>query len=208
MKNQNVIEGLFTYRLHVLKKQTDRTMNEAFTDEIALTLTEARVLLSVGSFGALSVSDLGKASNLDRSQASRATDILERKGLVEKTSSTTDGRGVVVTLTAKGKKTYTRAAAIAKARRWWRCTSFLNAALSPFCALSMRTRSCSASSSRLLRLDAESCGLFTPVAARSELCESTAIAGSDGIDPPFAEGIAAPRAEDTITPQCTSAPTA
>jgi DNA-binding MarR family transcriptional regulator len=116
MKNQNVIEGLFTYRLHVLKKQTDRTMNEAFTDEIALTLTEARVLLSVGSFGALSVSDLGKASNLDRSQASRATDILERKGLVEKTSSATDGRGVVVTLTAKGKKTYTRAAAIAKAR--------------------------------------------------------------------------------------------
>jgi DNA-binding MarR family transcriptional regulator len=116
MKNQNVIEGLFTYRLHVLKKQTDRTMNEAFTDEIALTLTEARVLLSVGSFGTLSVSDLGRASNLDRSQASRATDILERKGLVEKTSSATDGRGVVVTLTAKGRKTYTRAAAIAKAR--------------------------------------------------------------------------------------------
>jgi DNA-binding MarR family transcriptional regulator len=116
MKNRSVIEGLFTYRLHVLKKQTDRTMNQAFTDEIALTLTEARVLLSVGSFGTLSVSDLGKASNLDRSQASRATDILERKGLVEKTSSTTDGRGVVVTLTAKGKKTYTRAAAIAKAR--------------------------------------------------------------------------------------------
>jgi DNA-binding MarR family transcriptional regulator len=116
MKNQNVIEGLFTYRLHVLKKQTDRTMNEAFTDEISLTLTEARVLLSVGSFGALSVSDLGKASNLDRSQASRGTDILERKGLVEKTSSATDGRGVVVTLTAKGKKTYARATAIAKAR--------------------------------------------------------------------------------------------
>ena len=116
MKDANVIESLFTYRLHVLKKQTDRTMNEAFTDEIALTLTEARVLLSIGSFGALSVSDLGKASNLDRSQASRATDILERKGLVEKTSSATDGRGVVVTLTAKGKKTYTRAAAIAKAR--------------------------------------------------------------------------------------------
>jgi DNA-binding MarR family transcriptional regulator len=116
MKNTNMIESLFTYRLHVLKKHTDRTMNEAFTDEIALTLTEARVLLSVGSFGALSVSDLGKASNLDRSQASRATDILERKGLVEKASSETDGRGVVVTLTAKGKKTYTRAAAIAKAR--------------------------------------------------------------------------------------------
>jgi DNA-binding MarR family transcriptional regulator len=116
MKNANVIQNLFTYRLHVLKKQTDRSMDEAFTDEIALTLTQARVLLSVGSLGALSVSDLGRASNLDRSQASRATDILERKGLVGKASSETDGRGVVVTLTSKGKKTYARASAIARAR--------------------------------------------------------------------------------------------
>lgn len=116
MKNTNVIESLFTYRLHILKKQTDRTMNDAFIDEIALTLTEARVLLSVGSVGVLSVSDLGKVSNLDRSQASRATDILERKGLVEKTANATDARGVVVTLTTKGKKTFTRAAVIAIAR--------------------------------------------------------------------------------------------
>ena len=111
-----MIENLFTYRLHVLKKQTDKAMNEAFSDGIALTLTEARVLLCVGSFGALSVSDLGRASNLDRSQASRATDILERKGLVEKITNTVDGRGVVVSLTTKGKRTYARAAAIAQAQ--------------------------------------------------------------------------------------------
>jgi DNA-binding MarR family transcriptional regulator len=116
MTATTTIQNLFTFRLHVLKKQTDKAMNEAFSDGIALTLTEARVLLSVGSFGALSVSDLGRASNLDRSQASRATDILEKKGLVEKASSATDGRGVVVTLTTKGKRTYTRAAAIAQAR--------------------------------------------------------------------------------------------
>jgi len=116
MNNTTMIQSLFTYRLHVLKKQTDKAMNEAFSDGIALTLTEARVLLSVGSFGALSVSDLGRASNLDRSQASRATDILERKGLVEKTSNATDGRGVVVSLTTKGKKTYSRAATIAQAQ--------------------------------------------------------------------------------------------
>jgi DNA-binding MarR family transcriptional regulator len=116
MSDTPLIQSLFTYRLHVLKKQTDKAMNEAFSEGIALTLTEARVLLSVGSFGALSVSDLGKASNLDRSQASRATDILERKGLVEKTSNAVDGRGVVVTLTTKGKRTYVRAAAIAQAQ--------------------------------------------------------------------------------------------
>jgi DNA-binding MarR family transcriptional regulator len=114
MSNTTKIQSLFTYRLHVLKKHTDKAMNEAFIGGIALTLTEARILLSVGSFGALSVSDLGKASNLDRSQASRATDILERKELVEKTANATDGRGVVVSLTTKGKKTYARAASIAQ----------------------------------------------------------------------------------------------
>ncbi len=114
MNDTIMIQSLFTYRLHVLKKQTDKAMNGAFSNGISLTLTEARVLLSVGSFGALSVSDLGRASNLDRSQASRATDILEKKGLVQKTSNATDGRGVVVTLTTKGKRTYARATVIAK----------------------------------------------------------------------------------------------
>lgn len=109
MTGKNQIEELFTYRLHVLKKQTDRTMNEAFSAALSLTLTEARILLSVGAFGPISVSDLGRVSNLDRSQASRATDVLERKGLLEKAMNTADARGVLVKLTAQGRNTYRRA---------------------------------------------------------------------------------------------------
>ncbi|WP_027820046.1 MarR family winged helix-turn-helix transcriptional regulator [Paraburkholderia bannensis] len=110
------IEELFTYRLHVLKKQTDRMMNEAFASALALTLTEARILLSVGAFGPISVSDLGRVSNLDRSQASRATDALERKGLLEKASNEADARGVLVKLGAQGRNTYRRASAISMAQ--------------------------------------------------------------------------------------------
>ncbi|MBN3857740.1 MarR family transcriptional regulator [Paraburkholderia sp. Ac-20340] len=110
------IEELFTYRLHVLKKQTDRTMNEAFSAALALSLTEARILLSVGAFGPISVSDLGRVSNLDRSQASRATDALERKGLLEKASNAADARGVLVKLSASGRTTYRRASAISAAQ--------------------------------------------------------------------------------------------
>ncbi|HEV3432075.1 MAG TPA: MarR family winged helix-turn-helix transcriptional regulator [Paraburkholderia sp.] len=110
------IEELFTYRLHVLKKQTDRTMNEAFSSALSLSLTEARILLSVGAFGPISVSDLGRVSNLDRSQASRATDALERKGLLEKASNAADARGVLVKLSAQGRNTYRRASAISTAQ--------------------------------------------------------------------------------------------
>jgi DNA-binding MarR family transcriptional regulator len=109
------IEELFTYRLHVLKKQTDRAMSDAFEAALSLSLTEARLLLSVGAFGPLSVSDLGRVSNLDRSQASRATDVLERKGLLAKTSNEADARGVLVALTTQGRNTYRRATTISKA---------------------------------------------------------------------------------------------
>jgi len=114
MTGKHNLEELFTYRLHVLKKQTDRTMNDAFTAALSLSLTEARILLSVGAFGPLSVSDLGRVSNLDRSQASRATDVLERKGLLAKTSNEADARGVLVALTPQGRSTYRRAATISK----------------------------------------------------------------------------------------------
>lgn len=115
MTAKNGIEELFTYRLHVLKKQTDRTMTDAFASALGLTLTEARLLISVGAFGPLSVSDLGRVSNLDRSQASRATDVLERKGLLAKTSNEADARGVLVALTTRGRSTWRRATAISKA---------------------------------------------------------------------------------------------
>ncbi|MFP6561208.1 MarR family winged helix-turn-helix transcriptional regulator [Paraburkholderia sp. B3] len=115
MTTKNGIEELFTYRLHVLKKHTDRALAEAFDSALGLSLTEARLLISVGAFGPISVSDLGRASNLDRSQASRATDVLERKGLLAKKSNEADARGVLVALTPKGRSTWRRATAISKA---------------------------------------------------------------------------------------------
>lgn len=115
MTGKHTIEALFTYRLHVLKKQTDRAMNDAFAASLSLSLTEARLLLTVGAFGPLSVSDLGRMSNLDRSQASRATDVLERKGMLAKTLNEADARGVLVALTTQGRNVYRRAATISKA---------------------------------------------------------------------------------------------
>lgn len=113
-KSLDTIEELFTYRLHILKKRTDRILDQAFREGVGLPLTETRVLLSAGAFGPLSVSRLGQLSNLDRSQASRATDSLENKGMLCKTSSASDGRGIEVTLTPRGMQLFTCAAKIAR----------------------------------------------------------------------------------------------
>jgi DNA-binding MarR family transcriptional regulator len=52
------------------------------------------------------VNDLARMANLNKAQASRAAQSLVDQGLVRKAASATDGRGVVLTLTAKGEKAW------------------------------------------------------------------------------------------------------
>jgi DNA-binding MarR family transcriptional regulator len=71
-------------------------------------LGEGRCLSAIGSFRPLSVNDLAARANLDKGQASRAAQSLVAQGLVRKQASPTDGRGVVLTLTAKGERSWQR----------------------------------------------------------------------------------------------------
>ena len=96
--------GTVTYRLHTLAKLTDRISQALYQAEAALPLGEARCLTSIGSFRPLSVNDLASRANLTKGQASRAAQSLVDQGLVRKQASASDGRGVVLTLTAKGEK--------------------------------------------------------------------------------------------------------
>ena len=52
--------------------------------------------------------DLARSANLDKAQASRAAQALVDKGLILKASSPTDGRGVVLNLTAQGREVWVR----------------------------------------------------------------------------------------------------
>ncbi|MFY9812149.1 MarR family winged helix-turn-helix transcriptional regulator [Aquabacterium sp.] len=73
-----------------------------------MTLSEGRCLAAIGSFKPLSVNDLAVRSNLNKGQASRAAQSLVEQGLVRKEPSESDGRGVVLTLTAKGQRYWKR----------------------------------------------------------------------------------------------------
>jgi len=110
------LEDLLTYRLHVVKKLTDKVIHDEFLAHTGLSLPEARVVLCVGAYGQLSVSELGQKSNLDRSQASRAADGLVRRGLLAKTSSEIDARGVEIRLTGAGNEVFKRALAVSQQR--------------------------------------------------------------------------------------------
>jgi DNA-binding MarR family transcriptional regulator len=98
----------FTHRLHRLHKLTDRVSQQAYVAQAGLSLSEGRCLAAIGAFTPLSVNDLAQHANLNKAQASRAAQALVDQGLVVKAASATDGRGVVLTLTASGRAAWQR----------------------------------------------------------------------------------------------------
>lgn len=110
------LEQFLTYRLHVLTKLAERGIGERYQERLGVTLPEARVIASVGSFGPFSIMDLARHANLDKSQASRAAEALIRQGLVQREASEADGRVVLISLTAEGRELYRKVMPIA--RKW------------------------------------------------------------------------------------------
>lgn len=110
------LDQFLTYRMHVLNKLSERGISERYQDKLGVTLPEARVIASVGSFGPFSIMDLARRANLDKSQASRAAEALIQCGLVQRETSSEDGRVVLVSLTPEGRELYRKVMPIA--RKW------------------------------------------------------------------------------------------
>ena len=106
------LDRTLTYRLHLLHKLTDIESQRAYVAGAGLSMSDGRCLTAVGSFAPLSVKDLAQKANLNKAQASRAAQSLVDQALVLKTASTTDGRGVVLTLTPEGQAAWQRAMAV------------------------------------------------------------------------------------------------
>ncbi|MFD0667453.1 MarR family winged helix-turn-helix transcriptional regulator [Ramlibacter sp. MAHUQ-53] len=101
-------ENLLTWRLHRLGKLTEKDTGDALADALDLPHGEARCLAAVGRFAPLSVVELARHANLHKGPASRAAQSLSERGLVRKAACRDDARGVVLTLTGAGRRTWSR----------------------------------------------------------------------------------------------------
>ncbi|WP_096662267.1 MarR family winged helix-turn-helix transcriptional regulator [Polaromonas sp. AET17H-212] len=106
------LDEFLSYRLHLVNKLTDKFSSTAYADEFGLPVGEARCLAAIGNFAPLSVMELAARANLNKGQASRAAQSLVDRGLVHKAASTSDGRGVVLTLTSQGRALWSRVMAL------------------------------------------------------------------------------------------------
>lgn len=103
------LDRTLTYRLHLLHKLTDQESQRRYPEVTGLTMSDGRCLTTIGTFEPLSVNDLARRSNLTKGQASRAAQALVDQGMVLKADHPGDGRGVVLTLTAAGRKVWLKA---------------------------------------------------------------------------------------------------
>ncbi len=110
------LDRTLSYRLHLLHKLTDQDSQHAYPAQAGLSMSDGRCLAAIGSFGPLSVTLLAQQANLNKSQASRAAQALVEQGLVHKHGSSEDARGVVLTLTAQGRRSWQRTMALIEQR--------------------------------------------------------------------------------------------
>lgn len=97
-----------SFRLLLLHKLVERASAFEFVQSLGLSPSDGRALATLGSFEPMSVVELADACSLNKSQASRAAQALVDKGLVDKSVSKDDGRGVVLTLTPAGQVLFGR----------------------------------------------------------------------------------------------------
>lgn len=97
------LDRTLTWRMHMLHKLTDQVSQRLYPEETGLSLSDGRCLTAIGSFEPLSVNRLAQLANLNKAQASRSAQYLAELGLIEKADAPGDGRGVVLTLTPRGR---------------------------------------------------------------------------------------------------------
>ena len=116
MTDPTPLDRFLTYRLHRVARLSDRGSAAVYVAECGLSLSDARCLAAIGSFGPLSVRDLARLANQDKAQASRSVTSLVAAGLVRKEASAVDARGVVLSLSAAGRTAHRRVVKVIAAR--------------------------------------------------------------------------------------------
>lgn len=106
VRQPRVITDLLSSRLHTLAGISAASATLRVERKFKLTLLEWRSIAMLGAFAPLALKDLAKRAALDRSYASRTVSALIARDLVASGKNDTDGRGVMLSLTASGQALY------------------------------------------------------------------------------------------------------
>lgn len=106
MNSPTNLKELFSFRLNVLALMSSKIAALVNEREFELDSREWRIIGLLGAFSPFSLQALAREVNVDKSQASRIVSGLIQRGLLQRGTDETDGRGVQLSLTPQGRAMY------------------------------------------------------------------------------------------------------
>ncbi|ARP94904.1 MarR family winged helix-turn-helix transcriptional regulator [Bordetella genomosp. 13] len=97
---------LVSFRMNMLASTWSRLAAESNERDFQLDAREWRIIGMLGTQAPMSLQGLAREVNVDKSQASRSVSALIERGLLQRDSDATDGRGVQLSLTRQGLQLY------------------------------------------------------------------------------------------------------
>jgi DNA-binding MarR family transcriptional regulator len=94
-----------SYRFSLLSKQETRCLAAMYGPKYGLSISTWKVLSVIGHFAPISSSEAGKRTSLEPDKVTRAVDSLVEQGLVLRRQDPDDRRRVILSLSAKGRRT-------------------------------------------------------------------------------------------------------
>jgi len=110
------IKELFLHRLGILANIAARTAALQNRRKFGLSMLDWRIVGLVATMAPASLNQVAQAANLQKSQASRAVGKLIAGGLINRHADASDGRGIQLVLTAKGRALHRKVLPVAAAR--------------------------------------------------------------------------------------------
>lgn len=97
------LDSFLPYRLAVLAGQVSREFSRRYNERFGISRPEWRVVAHLAHSGPVSVREIHRRVDMDKSRVSRAATRLEQAGYVRKEAHPSDGRLVTLRLTQTGR---------------------------------------------------------------------------------------------------------
>lgn len=103
------------YRLSALANRVSRALSREYAERFGLTIPQWRVMAVLGAQDAESAEEVGRATAMDKVAVSRAVTRLAARRLVLRRRDAADGRRLVLSLSAEGRRIYAEIVPLARA---------------------------------------------------------------------------------------------
>jgi DNA-binding MarR family transcriptional regulator len=100
------LDHFLPYQLNVLASRVSNELAQVYADRFGLSIAEWRVIAHLAHNREVSVRDIQRRVDMDKSKVSRAAAHLEETGLIKKRVNAQDRRLIKLALTPKGEKIF------------------------------------------------------------------------------------------------------